>query len=156
MLEQIDKNIVKRLQEDIPLEKEPYKTIAEELGIAEDDLFKRINILRDKGVLRRIGAILYHRKAGFSHNAMVVWTVPDNRSEEIGAFMASLPSISHCYKRVTIDNWQYNMYTMIHGQTREECEAVVSAISKQPGINGYKILYSIKELKKTSMKYFTD
>lgn len=156
MLEQIDKNIVKRLQEDIPLEKETYKTIAEELGIAEDDLFKRINILRDKGVLRRIGAILYHRKAGFSHNAMVVWTVPDNRSEEIGAFMASLPSISHCYKRVTIDNWQYNMYTMIHGQTREECEAVVSAISKQTGINEFKILYSIKELKKTSMKYFTD
>ena len=156
MLEQLDKNIVKRLQEDIPLEKEPYKTIAEELGITEDELFKRINNLLDKEVLRRIGAILHHRKAGFSHNAMVVWAVPDNRSTEIGTFMASLPSISHCYKRIVLDNWQYNMYTMIHGQTKEECEAVVSAISKQTGINEYKILYSIKELKKTSMKYFTD
>ena len=156
MLDKFDKNIVRRLQEDIPLEKEPYKTIAEELGITEDELFKRINNLRDKGALRRIGAILYHRKAGFYHNAMVVWTVPDNRSAEIGSFMASLPSISHCYKRVTLDNWQYNMYTMIHGQTTEECEAIVSTISKQTGINEYKILYSIKELKKTSMKYFTD
>ncbi len=156
MLDKSDKNIVRRLQEDIPLEKEPYKTIAEELGITEDDLFKRINNLREKGALRRIGAILYHRKAGFSHNAMVVWAVPDNRSAEIGSFMASLPSISHCYKRITLDNWQYNMYTMIHGQTKQECEAVVSAISKQTGINEYKILYSIKELKKTSMKYFTD
>lgn len=156
MFDKLDKNIIRRLQEDISLEKEPYKTIAEELGITEDDLFKRINNLHDKGALRRIGAILYHRKAGFSHNAMVVWAVPDNRSAEIGAFMASLSSISHCYKRVTLDNWQYNMYTMIHGHTKKECEAVVSAISKQTSINEYKILYSIKELKKTSMKYFTD
>ncbi len=156
MLDKLDRNIVKRLQEDISLEKEPFKAIAQDLGITEDDLMERINNLHKKRVMRRLGAILYHRKAGFSHNAMAVWVVPDNRSAEVGSFMASLPGISHCYKRVIHKDWKYNMYTMIHGKTREECEAVVAFISEQTGIYEYKILFSDKELKKTSMKYFTD
>lgn len=156
MLNELDRNIVRRLQEEIPLQKEPFKTIAEELGITEKDLLERIHDLQEQKILRRIGAILHHRKAGFSHNAMVVWLVPDERSEEVGVLMASTPQVSHCYKRVTFDNWPYNLYTMIHGQSKEECELIVSSIAKKTGVYKYEILYSTKELKKTSMKYFMD
>lgn len=106
--------------------------------------------------MRRFGAILHHRKAGFSSNVMVVWVVPDDKCEEAGKVMASFPQVSHCYKRTPLVQWPYNMYTMIHGQTKEECETVVSDISRITGIYEFELLYSTKELKKTSMKYFTE
>ncbi|KNY28057.1 AsnC family transcriptional regulator [Pseudobacteroides cellulosolvens] len=156
MLNDLDRKIIRILQEDILLQKEPFKAIAKDLDINEDALLERIHSLKEQKILRRIGAILHHRKAGFSHNAMVVWVVPEERSEEIGKLMASFSQISHCYKRVTFRDWPYNLYTMIHGQSKEECEEVVCNIAKITGVNEYEILYSTKELKKTSMKYFID
>lgn len=156
MLNDLDRKIIRLLQEDIQLQKEPFKAIAKELDINEDVLLERIHSLKEQKILRRIGATLHHRKAGFSHNAMVVWSVPEEGCEEIGKLMASIPQISHCYKRLTFRDWPYNLYTMIHGQSREECELVVCNIAKITGVNEYEILYSTKELKKTSMKYFID
>lgn len=156
MIREQEKNIIKKLQKEIPLEKEPFKIIAEDLEMAESELLERIHDLKEQKVLRKLGAILHHRKAGFSHNAMVVWIVPEERCEEAGVFMAAIPQISHCYKRKTFESWPYNLYTMIHGICEEECEAVISKIIKEIGECEYKILYSTKELKKTSVQYFTE
>lgn len=156
MLNELDRKIIRILQEDIPLQKEPFKAIAKELEINEDELLERLHRLQEQKILRRIGAILHHRRAGFSHNAMVVWVVPEERCQDIGKLMASFPQISHCYKRATFSDWPYNLYTMIHGQSKLECELVVCNIAKMTGVNEYEILYSTKELKKTSMKYFIE
>lgn len=155
MLSILDKRIIRRLQEELPLEERPFKTMAEELGTTEDELLQRIRGLQEEKIMRRFGAVLHHRKAGFSHNAMVVWSVSAERIEEAGAYMASFPQVSHCYRRTASSLWEYTLYTMIHGRTREDCESVISDISRKTGITAYEILYSIKELKKESMKYFT-
>ena len=106
--------------------------------------------------MRRLGATLNHRKIGFHSNAMVVWKVPEEKIKESSSLMASLPQVSHCYQRVTLSDWSYNIYTMIHGQTEAECEKIAETIANAVDIRDYCILYSTAELKKSSMKYFSD
>ena len=155
MFSQLDKSIIIRLQDEIPLVSQPYKAIAEELGITENELLDKIRELQTEGVLRRLGATLHHRKAGYSANAMVVWIVHEEKTEEAGKIMASFNPVSHCYLRSTSPDWPYNMYTMVHARTKQECEEIVSKIADAIQIYEYEMLYSTKEIKKSSMKYFS-
>lgn len=149
-----DKKIISILQEDLPDTIEPYKAIAQELGISEDKLLGRISYYLDKGVLRRLGAIVRHQKVGYKHNMLVVWRVTDHLVSTIGQKMASYPEITHCYERVTSQQWPYNLFTMVHGTSRKACESLIKNISQETGVEDYQILTSLRELKKTSMKYF--
>ena len=87
---------------------------------------------------------------------MGVWAVPEDKAEEMGAKMAAFSQVSHCYQRPMLPGWPYNVYTMIHGKAREECERVAMLISHETGIGDYILLYSTRELKKVSMRYFTE
>lgn len=154
MLSPLDKRIIKRLQEDIPLTPNPYRDMAKELDIDEDELIARIKKYTEIGILKRIAAILYHRQAGFNANAMVIWKINSKDIDSIGEYMASIPEISHCYERISYSFWDYNLYTMIHEKDIEKCNKIIQAISDTIGIKDYRVLYSTRELKKTSMKYF--
>lgn len=152
----LDRAIVRKLQENLPLVPEPYKSIADELGISEQELLIRIKELRERKMLRRVGAILHHRTAGFKANAMVVWNVPIDKIRDVANIMISFPEVSHCYERKVMSNWPYNVYTMVHSESFEKCEAIILKIAHSAGIDTYEVLYSTRELKKSSMKYFED
>ncbi|MDR5659659.1 Lrp/AsnC family transcriptional regulator [Serpentinicella sp. ANB-PHB4] len=153
-LTKTDKKIISMLQEDLPLSPTPYKDIALNLGISEDYLLKKINNYLELGIIRRFGATLKHREIGFKSNAMVVWIVPDHLVSKVGKQMAAFKAVSHCYQRPTYPDWPYNLFTMIHGQTKEECIAISKEISNNIQVFEYKLLFSTQELKKTSMQYF--
>jgi DNA-binding Lrp family transcriptional regulator len=111
----------------------------------------------DRGLLRRVAAILFHRRAGFSANGMGVWQVPDERIAAIGPRMAAFRGISHCYQRPTYADWPYSIFTMAHGRSKEECDAILDAIAgENPEIEGRATLYSSTEFKKIRLLYFTD
>ena len=112
--------------------------------------------MRERGLLRRMAAILYHRRAGFSANGMGVWKVPDEQIFEIGCRMAAVRGISHCYQRPTYADWPYSVFTMAHGRSKEECDAVLDAIAADTGIEDRATLYSSTEFKKVRLLYFTD
>ncbi|GMT42743.1 MAG: hypothetical protein IEMM0002_1154 [bacterium] len=154
-INEIDKNIMRCLQDDIPLDMNPYKTIAEKLGLSEAEVIEKINYCRGKGWIRRYGATLRHQKAGFAVNGMGVWPVPnpDDR-ERLGAVMASFDEVSHCYERPSFDDFPYNLFTMIHGKSKHDCEEVARRISEKTGVKEYRLLYSSREFKKSSMRYF--
>lgn len=154
MLNELEKAIVRELQGELPLVARPFKVIAERLGIEEEELIQKTKEMKEKGLIRRFGAAVRHRKIGFVANAMVVWIVPRERVEEVGKIMASFPEVTHCYERPTSDKWPYNLFTMIHGKSNQECEKIIEEIASKTQIQDYHILYSIKELKKTSMRYF--
>lgn len=154
MIEDIDKRIIGQIQGDIPLEIRPFAVMAEEIGISETEFIKRIRVMQEKGIIRRFGATLRHQEAGFSANAMVAWIVPVDRIDEIGKTMSEFPVVTHCYHRRPQKDWDYNLYTMIHGDTEEECVSIAGQISEKTGIHDYSILFSLKEFKKTSMEYF--
>lgn len=148
------RQIILKLQDDLPLVPEPYKAIATDIGITEKELLEYIKELKDNKTLRRIGAVLNHRSVGFLANAMVVWLVPTERIKEVTDIMISFPQVSHCYEREVLNNWRFNIYTMIHSVSFDLCDDIIKKISQMTHINNYEVLYSTKELKKSSMKYF--
>jgi DNA-binding Lrp family transcriptional regulator len=106
--------------------------------------------------MRRFAAVMNHRSAGFKANAMGVWAVPESELDTIGPQMAGFALVSHCYRRPTYDDWPYSVFTMIHGKNAKECEATVAAIHAETGVDEYALLWSVKEYKKTRVRYFTD
>jgi siroheme decarboxylase len=136
----------------------PYDAAAEELGISTDELLERLRNMVDRKLLRRVAAILYHRRAGFSANGMGVWKVPEGEIMETGGRMASFRGISHCYQRPTYEDWPYSVFTMAHGRSKEECDAILDSIAEECGMGpeDRATLYSSTEYKKIRLRYFTD
>ncbi len=153
-LTDLEKKVISLLQTDIPVCKRPYLEMAEQIGISEEKFLKVLSSLHDRNMIRRFGATLKHQKSGFKANAMVAWKVPEERVEEVGKIMASFHEISHCYRRDPAPGWDWNLYTMVHGTTEEECFAIAAKVSKATGEKDYILLFSRRELKKTSMQYF--
>ena len=145
---------IRELQEDIPLVPRPFDPQAERLGVSLKDLFDLAADFKDRGIMRRFSAVLHHRRAGFSSNAMVVWKVPPERSVEVGNTMAQSKWVTHCYERPTFPDWKYTHFTMIHSSTKEACEQIARDISETIGIDDYMPLYSVREYKKTRVRYF--
>lgn len=156
MLNNLEKQIVKELQNGLPLVSRPYLEIANRIGILEDELISKINEMIKRGIIRRFGAALRHQDLGFTANAMVVWEVPEEQAPSVGKAMAGFNEVTHCYQRTRHPSWPYSIFTVIHGPTKEHCERVAASIARKTGISNYKLVFSTKELKKSSMKYFMD
>ena len=153
-LTDLDRKIINRLSEDLPSDMTPFASLARDQGLDERDLLGKIDHYREHDLLRRFAVIVAHHNAGFVANAMVAWQVPENRIEETAQTMVQFREVSHCYERLSYPNWPYNIYTMIHGRTREQCLAVVRNIAEQTDTNEYKVLFTSREFKKISMRYF--
>jgi DNA-binding Lrp family transcriptional regulator len=154
--DELDIAVIRALQGDMPVEPEPYAHAAAELGMSQTCFLDHLAGMQERGLLRRVAAILYHRRAGFSANGMGVWQVPDEQILDIGRRMAAVRGISHCYQRPTYEDWPYSVFTMAHGRSKEECDAVLDSIAEQTGISGRATLYSSTEFKKIRLLYFTD
>lgn len=149
-----DIELVRVLQRDVPLNPEPFVQWAGESALTFEELIAEAKRFIDEGRMRRFAAVLRHQKAGFISNGMAVWRVPAERAEDVGRMMASFRAVSHCYKRPTYPHWPYSHFTMIHGRSEAEVEAVANAIAKETGVGEYLVLYSLREFKKTRVPYF--
>jgi DNA-binding Lrp family transcriptional regulator len=154
MIDDLDKKIIHLIQGDLPLDPRPFAVLARTIGISEEEFVNRVRSLKRRKVMRRFGATLRHQEAGFNANAMVAWKVPEERVDEAGKAMARFREVTHCYQRRPEKDWVYNLYTMIHGENKEECQRIAEKISEAIGIKEYALLFSEKEFKKTSMQYF--
>lgn len=151
-----DVAVIRALQGDMPVVEEPYAPAAAELGVTQERFLDHLAGMQERGLLRRVAAILYHRRAGFSANGMGVWKVPDEDILEVGRQMAAVRGISHCYQRPTYEDWPYSVFTMAHGRSKEECDAILDSIAETHGITERATLYSSTEFKKIRLLYFTD
>jgi DNA-binding Lrp family transcriptional regulator len=134
---------------------EPYAPTADSLGVTVPQLLEHLEGMVERRLLRRVAAILYHRRAGFSANGMGVWKVPDERIVELGMRMSAFRGISHCYQRPTYQDWPYSVFTMAHGRSKQECDAILDSIARDTGITERSTLYSSTEFKKIRLLYFT-
>ncbi|MFL5820014.1 MAG: AsnC family transcriptional regulator [Solirubrobacteraceae bacterium] len=151
-----DVAVIRATQGDMPVVPEPYAPAAGRLGVPVRRLLDHMAGMAERGLLRRVAGILYHRRAGFSANGMGVWKVPAERVGELGPRMAAFRGISHCYQRPTYPDWPYSIFTMAHGRSQEECDAILDSIAAQTGIEERATLYSSTEYKKVRLLYFTD
>ena len=154
-LTELEKKVISVIQGDIAVTTQPYLQIARQLGIAESELLGVLESLRERGIIRRFGATLRHQKSGYAANAMVAWQVDENRIQEVGRLMAGFKEVSHCYRRNPTADWPYNLYTMVHAADEASCIDTTRRMAKMTGVDTYSLLFSRRELKKTSMKYFT-
>jgi DNA-binding Lrp family transcriptional regulator len=154
--DEFDIAVIRATQGDMPVIPEPYAPAANKLNISHDELLVHLSRMQERKLLRRVAAILFHRRAGFSANGMGVWQVPDERIMELGPRMAAFRGISHCYQRPTYQDWPYSIFTMAHGRSKEECDAILDSIAADTGISERATLYSSTEFKKIRLLYFTD
>jgi siroheme decarboxylase len=154
--DELDIAVIRATQGDLPVVPEPYAPAARSLGMEVDDLLEHLRGMQERGLLRRVAAILFHRRAGFSANGMGVWKVPAERIAELGPRMAAFRGISHCYQRPIYEDWPYSVFTMAHGRSKDECDAILDAIAEQTGVHERATLYSSTEFKKVRLLYFTD
>ena len=151
-----DVAVIRATQGHQPIVAEPYAEPAARLDLPVDRLLEHLEGMRERRLLRRVAAILFHRRAGFSANGMGVWKVPGERIPELGPRMAAVRGISHCYQRPTYPDWPYSVFTMAHGRSKEECDAILDSIAELTGIEERATLYSSTEYKKVRLLYFTD
>ncbi len=156
MLTELEKKVIARIQEDIPVTERPYLEIARAIGVSEDELLDCLRGLCARGVIRRFGATLRHQRTGFTANAMTAWKVAEKDIDAVGRTMAGFRQVSHCYRRNPTNDWPYNLYTMIHAESEEACRDTARQMSSAAGVSDYRLLFSREELKKTSMVYFAD
>ena len=155
-LSELDLAVIRATQGPMEAVSEPFARAAAELDLPVARLLEHLEDMRARRALRRVAAILFHRRAGFSANGMGVWKVPEERILEMGPRMSSYRGISHCYQRPTYPDWPYSVFTMAHGRSKEECDAILDSIAADTGIHERRTLYSSTEFKKVRLRYFTD
>ncbi len=151
-IDEKDRAILALAQGDLPIDERPFDAWACELGMDVGELLERMRQLKGAGVIREVKAVLRHHSAGFSSGAMVAWAVPGDKVEEVGGKMAGHDRVTHCYERPSFG--KYNVFTMIHGRSDTEIAGVIQEIVSLVGIREYRVFRSVRELKKSSMKYF--
>ena len=154
-LDATDRRIVEALQGGLPLVSAPYAKVASDLAIPEGELTKRLQAMKDSGVIRRIAAAPNHYKLGMTANGMTVWDVADDQITELGALIGALPFVTHCYERPrSLPEWPYNLFAMVHGSSREEVEEKRARIKDILGdaLRASDVLVSTRILKKTGLR----
>jgi len=154
-LSEVEVAVVRALQRPLALEPEPFAAPARAAGLGTEALLARAAALGERGVMRRFAGLLNHRRAGFAANAMAVWALPAARRAPAGRRMAELPAVTHCYERPTFPDWPYALFSMVHGRTREECEATIAAIASAIRPEAAATLWTVREFKKTRLMLFT-
>ncbi len=155
MLNATEQKVIAAIQGDMPISARPYRELAERIGLTETAFLEVLEGLRARNIIRRFGATLRHQKSGYAANAMGAWQVPETRIVAVGERMAACRQISHCYRRNPNADWPYNLYTMIHAESPEACWEIAREMSRDTGVEVYTLLFSLRELKKTSMTYFS-
>lgn len=151
MIDSVDEQIIRRMQGEFPLSASPYKVLAEDMGISEQVLLERLDQMKQSGTLRKMGAVLQHRLAGFHGNALCCWKVDTGRLEEISSRMVDCAYISHVYLRQPHPKWPYNLYTVFHSHTREQCKILMEQMARTIGITDYQVMFSRKNWKRSQL-----
>ncbi len=154
LLDEKTKKILSELQNGFKLEARPFKRISNEVGCTEEEVIATISNCCDNGIIRRIGAAIKPQNAGYATNALTAWNVPAEKIHEVGTELAEMKEVSHCYDRECPEGWNYNLFVMIHSHSKEEFDEIIKKISEKFDLKDYKVFNTVRELKKTSMRYF--
>ncbi|MDR2945219.1 MAG: Lrp/AsnC family transcriptional regulator [Candidatus Adiutrix sp.] len=156
VLDEADKRLIHLLSGDLGDSPAPYAEAAAKAGLTEEEALASVRRFMDAGLIRRLGATLWHQRSGFSANAMVVFSIPADRVEECGRKLAGRERVSHCYLRKTAPGWPFNLYAMTHAHNRDELLAAAREMADDCQAEDWRMLESLRELKKASLRYFAE
>lgn len=128
-IDDTDKSILNRIQSDFPITSRPYRTIADELGLTEEDVLTRVRQLKKTGIIRRIGGNFVPGKLGFV-STLCAARVPADKVEAFAAIVNRYPGVTHNYRREN----DFNIWFTFIAPSMEEIEANLKKISEDTGI----------------------
>jgi DNA-binding Lrp family transcriptional regulator len=152
MIDQKDLDLLKIAQDGMQLTSRPYQVLGDVMGISEQEVIDRLRALQEEGIIRRFAATIGHRALGIVANAMIAWKADPKDVERAGVLFASVDEVTHCYERAKAEDWPYNLYTMVHSKSRDDCLKIADQLSDLSGIREYRVLFSEFEYKKTSAR----
>lgn len=155
-IENSDREIIRLLQEDIPLTHRPFDSIAEKSAFNSNQIIERAQKYLSEGILRKFSATLKHQNIGYKFNAMIVWKIDSHHLDNVGQAFSANEFVSHCYERITYPEWPYNLYTMVHARSQEELNSYIKHLYDIASPESYEILKTLREFKKERVKYFND
>ncbi|UDQ97593.1 hypothetical protein AAEX28_11335 [Lentisphaerota bacterium WC36G] len=148
------KNAIRYFQGDIEVTSNLFANAAQHLNIELAQLMQWLQRWQYSKVMRRLSAVVFHRKIGVKGNAMCAWEVAKDRVDEVGEYLAKLPVVTHCYERDVPVEFKYNMFAMMHGNTLDDVAKNFAIISSELDLPNGKMFDSVLELEKSSPKYF--
>ena len=151
-MDERDLELLKVAQDGVLFTEQPYLILGEMVGMSEQEVVDRLQALQDEGIIRRFAATIGHRALGIVANAMIAWRAPSEDIERVGELLGSVDEVTHCYERATTPDWPYNLYTMVHSTSKEDCLDRARRLSQLSGITEYRVLFSEFEYKKTSAR----
>ncbi|OYR48572.1 Lrp/AsnC family transcriptional regulator [Halorubrum sp. Eb13] len=151
----LEADLLLAIQDGFPLSATPYADVAAEIDAPLDDVLAAVDRLLADGCIKRIGCVVNHVVTGFTNNCMVVWDVPDDELDERGEAVGSLPYVTLCYHRPRRpeQEWEYNLFTMIHGREAEAVDAKIDELAAEHLPFDHERLYSTETLKQTGAQY---
>ncbi|MCX6677324.1 MAG: Lrp/AsnC family transcriptional regulator [Methanothrix sp.] len=152
MMDQKDLDLLKIVQDGVQMTMRPYQVFGDMMGLSEQEVIERLRALQDEGIIRRFAATIGHRALGIVANALIAWKAAPEELERAGVLFASVDEVTHCYERATAEDWPYNLYTMVHSKSRQDCLKIADQLSQRSGISEYRVLFSEFEYKKTSAR----
>ena len=150
----VDTDILAGIYSPLEITKEPFKPVAEDLGINEAEVLDTIKKYKEEGIIRRFGAVLNHRKIGLCVNALVCWQIDETKMDFVHEVVNEFSQISHCYLRESYPEWPYNFYTMVHSRGKDECMETIKGMASKIKAEDYRVLFTLKEFKKTRPLFF--
>jgi len=151
-MDQKDLDLLKLAQDGVKLTARPYQALGDQVGLSEEEVIFRLCALQEAGIIRRFAATVGNRALGSVANAMIAWKAAPEDVESAGMLFASIDEVTHCYERRTAEDWPYNLYTMVHSKSRDDCLRIADQLSQRSGISDYRVLFSDFEYKKTSAR----
>ena len=151
----LEADLLLAIQDGFPLSSTPYADVAGEVDAPVEEVLAAVERLLADGCIKRVGCIVNHVVTGFTNNCMVVWNVPDDELDERGEAVGSLPYVTLCYHRPRRpdQDWEYNMFTMIHGRESEAVDAKIDELAADHLPFAHERLYSTETLKQTGARY---
>ncbi len=147
------------LQQDLPLESEPFQSLLKSAGepMSQDELLRTGDELKQRKYMRRYSAVIRPAHSGFTANAMTVWKPgSDEAADRAAEIFISEGAVTHLYRRtVHPGKWDYPLFAMIHGKNEEELAGIIARLSKESGVTDYLSLKTLRELKKEKVIYFS-
>lgn len=151
-MDEKDIELLKLAQDGVELTARPYQKMALALNLTEEEVIDRLLAMQEEGVVRRFAATIGHRALGIVANAMIAWKADQQCLVRAGQLFAAAEEVTHCYERADCPDWPYNLYTMVHSKNREDCLKIAERLSRQSEIKDYRVLFSVREYKKTSAR----
>ncbi|MES9856327.1 MAG: AsnC family protein [Sedimenticola sp.] len=156
VLTDLDYQLIAEIQSGLPISSHPYAEVGTQIGLAEEEVIERIDLMQKSGVIKRLGLVVRHHELGYKANAMVVWDVPDSQLDAVGEVLGEEPCITLCYQRPRrLPEWPYNLFTMIHGKERQRVLDTIEGLTHLPEMEGisYKVLFSGRRFKQRGARY---